>query len=226
MHGVRRGFRTAGSAALVIAALATLAADGQNAPSATELAARIQARQQTIRDFTADFTWKTASPLLPREPEERGKLKIKKPGRMRQTLETGDRNEFVADGKDLYLYFRRDGYVQVTPLPAGDQASTWSLFLSGRGDIVRDFTPRLAPSQPPGEWHLLLTPRQTTSAFRSLTLQVDRQTLRLRGLVVHDMQDTTSTYQFSNLRENTGLPDSDFQFTPPRGVPVRKATSN
>jgi outer membrane lipoprotein carrier protein len=208
----------------ILVALATLPADGwgQTPPSAGELAARIQARQQTIRDFNADFTLKTTSPLLPREPEERGTLTIKKPGRMRQTSTTGDKNEFVADGRDLYLYFRRDGYVEVTPLPSGDQASTWVQFLTGRGDLVRDFVARLDATHPPGEWRLILTPRQTPATFRSLTLEVDRQTLQLRGLVVQDTQETTSAYRFSGLRENTGLPDREFEFQVPKGVAVRR----
>jgi outer membrane lipoprotein carrier protein len=222
----RSGRGTFASGALVVMALATPRADQQSPPSAAELAARIQARQQTVRDFTTDFTLKTTSPLLPREPEEQGTLKIKKPGRMRQIAKTGEKNEFVADGQNLYLYFRRDGYVEITPLPTGDQASTWSMFLTGRGDLVRDFVPRLAATHPPNEWHLILTPRQTPASFKSLTLHVDRATLQLRGLVVQDTQETTSTYRFSGLRENTGLSDRDFEFTVPKGVAVRKPTKS
>jgi outer membrane lipoprotein-sorting protein len=67
----------------------------------------------------------------------------------------------------------------------------------------------------------VLTPRRSPASFASLELQVDRQTLQLRGLVVVDAQGTTNRYRFSNLRENVGLTDRAFQFQFPKGVDVQ-----
>ena len=193
----------------------------QAAPDAAALAARIQARQATIQDFTADFTETVSSPLLPNTSKEQGQIKIKKPGRLRMAYRTGDRNEYVADGRTLYSHFVPDRYVTQSPLPDAEEAPTWLSFLSGRGDLARDFNARLADTQPPGEWHLLLTPRQPQADFASLTLQVDRKSLQLRGLTVVNTQRTTNHYRFSNLRENVGLPDREFLFQMPRGVVIR-----
>jgi chaperone LolA len=191
-------------------------------PAADELARRIQARQQTIRDFTASFTEQVSSPLLPKPSNESGELKVKKPGRLRMTYRTGDRNEFVADGTLLHSHFARDRYVTQMTLPGAGEAPTWMSFLAGRGDLVRDFTARLADTQPQGEWRLVLTPRVPQADFKSLTLEVDRASLQLRGLTVVDMQGTTNVYRFTNLRENVGLADREFQFQVPRGVAVKK----
>ena len=209
----------------VILALVALAALGghlfaQTAPSAADLAGRIQSRQTTIRDFTADFTQTTTSQFLTRSPEERGHVKVKKPGRIRQSYTTADHNEFVADGTLFYSFFRKDGFVTKAPLPPAEDGSLWS-FLLGRGNLVRDFQPHMPPGQPPGEWHLILTSRTPQAQFPSLTLQVDRKSLQLRGLVVVDQQGTTSTYRFDNLKENVGLSDRDFEFKVPKGVLVQ-----
>jgi chaperone LolA len=193
----------------------------QAAPDAAALAARIQARQATIQDFTADFTETVSSPLLPNTSKEQGQIKIKKPGRLRMAYRTGDRNVYVADGRTLYSHFVPDRYVTQSPLPDADEAPTWLSFLSGRGDLARDFNARLADPQPPDEWHLLLTPRQPQADFASLTLQVDRKSLQLRGLTVVNTQRTTNHYRFSNLRENVGLPDREFLFQMPRGVVIK-----
>ena len=56
-----------------------------------------------------------------------------------------------------------------------------------------------------------------------MTLEVDRASLQLRGLSVVNTQGTTNRYRFTNLRENVGLPDSDFTFQVPRGVDVRSS---
>jgi outer membrane lipoprotein-sorting protein len=110
----------------------------------------------------------------------------------------------------------------VTPLPRGDQASTALLFLTGRGDLTRDFTAAVTPDMPPGEWRVTLTPRTKQTDFTTLTVEVDRASLALRGLVVSDDQGGVSAFRFDHLKENTGVADREFEFTIPRGVEIRR----
>lgn len=218
--------RRAGVAAHVLALVILLLAGGipgaaSQVPVASDLAARIQARYNTIRDFTADFTQRQTTPLLPKPVVERGEVKIKKPGRMRWTYATGDRNQVVSDGTMIYAYFPADRYVSPSPVPKADDASTALMFLAGRGNLTRDFAASMAPEQPEGEWRLVLRPRTPEADFETLTLEVDRTTLAFRGLSVVDEQGGTSAFRFTNLRENRGLNDREFEFVIPRGVEVR-----
>ena len=199
----------------------TVAMPSAQTPAAADLAARIQTRYATIRDFAADFAQRETSPLLPKPVLERGTVKVKKPGRMRWTYATGDRNETVSDGTTVYYYFRADRHVTTAPLPSDNQASTALLFLTGRGNLARDFTPTLPADQPAGEWRLELRPRTPQSDFEMLTLEVDRASLAFRGLIVSDAQGGTSAFRFTAMRENVGLADREFTFTVPRGVEVR-----
>ena len=59
-----------------VVALGTAAvpAAAQNAPTASELAARVQAHYVTVKDFTADFTLMQTSSRLPKVVEERGQV--------------------------------------------------------------------------------------------------------------------------------------------------------
>ncbi|ODS56098.1 MAG: outer membrane lipoprotein carrier protein LolA [Acidobacteria bacterium SCN 69-37] len=190
-------------------------------PTPADLAARIQTRYDTIRDFTADFTQRQTSPLLPKPVVERGEVRIKKPGRMRWIYTTGDRNQLISNGTTIYAYFPQDRYVSPTPMPADDEATTGLLFLAGRGNLTRDFTPTMPAEQAAGEWRIVLTPRNRDVEFDQLTLEVDRASLAFRGLEILDPQGGTSAFRFTNLRENRGLPESDFTFVVPRGVEVR-----
>ncbi len=67
---------------------------------------------------------------------------------------------------------------------------------------------------------LKLTPRTRVPEYEHLTMVVDRQSLTLRMLVARDAQAGTSTFTFTTLKENVGLPDSRFTFTIPRGADV------
>jgi outer membrane lipoprotein-sorting protein len=110
----------------------------------------------------------------------------------------------------------------VTDLPEGDQASTALLFLTGRGDMVRDFRASLPSKQPAGVWQLDLTPKAEQHDFTALTLFVDPKTLTLRGLASTDAQGGLSTFEFSSLKENVGLTDKQFIFKMPKGVTIQQ----
>jgi outer membrane lipoprotein carrier protein len=191
-------------------------------PAAAQLAAKIQAHYDTVRDFTADWTLTQTSPLRPQPKTERGNVKVKKPLKMRWTYSTSDKQQFVSDGVRIYATFPQDRYVEVSALPEEKESSAWLLFLAGRGNLTRDFTSKLAAEQRPGEWRLVLEPAGTRRAdFKTLTLEVDRTTFQIRGLTVVDEQGATSAYRFTNFRENRGLSDREFVFTFPKGYEQR-----
>src|SRR5690606_2146446 len=98
--------------------------------------------------FTADFTQRQTSALLPKPVIERGTVKIKKPGRMHWVYTTGDRNQTISDGTMIYFYFPRDRFVERRPLPREGEASTGLLLLTGRGDLTRDFLSSVPAEQP------------------------------------------------------------------------------
>jgi outer membrane lipoprotein carrier protein len=200
-----------------IGASSTPAADDAHA-----LAAAIQQHYEQIRDFRADFTHSYEGGVLRKKTVERGQMAIRKPGRMRWTYTSPEQKVFVSDGVKLYSYVPADKQVYVATVPADDAASTPALFLAGKGRITRDFTAALAAptGAPAGSAAIKLTPVKPEREYETLVLVVDRASLQWRMLVTMDRQGGTSTFAFTNLRENTGVPDREFVFTIPRGVDV------
>jgi outer membrane lipoprotein carrier protein len=109
-------------------------------PDAQAFAQALQMRYQGIRDFSADFVHSYRGGVLRTETTERGTVTIKKPGRMRWVYTSPERKEFVSDGQKVYAYVPADKQVVVSPVASDDQGSTPALFLTGKGDIARDFT--------------------------------------------------------------------------------------
>jgi len=105
-------------------------------------------------------------------------------------------------------------------MPADDEATTAVMFLAGKGNLMRDFNVTYAEGGGNDTWSLRLAPKQKQKDYDWLILTVDRQSLQIRGLTAADQQGGRSTFQFSNYRENTGLPDSVFVFKIPRGADV------
>jgi outer membrane lipoprotein carrier protein len=193
------------------------------APTPSELAQALQRKYETVKDFTADFEHAYQGGVLRQKLTERGRLLVKKPGKMRWTYTTPENKEFVSDGVKLYSYIPQDRQVYVSSVPQGDQASTPALFLSGKGNLARDFTASAAEvpaGMPAGTVALKLVPRTRQEEYDWLILVVDGQTLQIRGLVTVDAQGGQSRFSFTNLKENVGIADKEFAFKMPRGVDV------
>jgi outer membrane lipoprotein carrier protein len=190
----------------------------QTTRPADALARDLQTRYQSIRDFSADFVQSYRAGVLKTQTSESGTVKVKKPGKMRWTYVKPERKEFVSDGSKISMYFPDDK--QVTVRDAADQAATPDLFLSGRGDISRDFTPSYVASTVAGTIALKLVPRKSEPEYEYLILALDPAKLQIRGLTTRDHQGGESTFTFTNMKENRGLSDNDFKFQPPRGVTV------
>jgi outer membrane lipoprotein carrier protein len=191
--------------------------------TAPELARALQKKYDAIKDFSADFVHVYEGGVLRKQITERGQLLVKKPGKMRWEYKAPEEKLFVSDGVKMYSYLPRDKQVIVASVPPDDQATTPTLFLAGKGDLRRDFTPSLVdlPSGlPPGARALKLVPKSPQRDYDWLILAVDPASLAIRGLVTVDAQGGKSSFSFANLKENIGLADKAFAFTIPRGVDV------
>lgn len=196
--------------------------------TAPELAQQLQTKYDSIHDFTADFVHVYEGGALRKQITERGRLIVKKPGKMRWEYSAPDQKLFVSDGMKMYSYIPQDKQVIVSTVPAEDQATTPTLFLAGKGNLVRDFTPSLVEppkGTPPGSLALKLVPKARQRDYDWLVLVVDPTSLDIRGLQTVDGQGGISTFSFTNLKTNTNPADKEFAFKIPRGVDVVSANS-
>ncbi len=207
------------SAALV---LFVSAASAAQSPSAETTAANLQRKYDRVSDFSTDFVHSYRGGVLKQQATERGRLLVKKPGKMRWEYTSPEKKLFVSDGRKIYSYIPLDKQVIVGTMPQGDQAPTPALFLTGRGNITRDFNVAFdkVPDAPAGSVALKLTPKRREPEYESLTLVVDSQTFNLQMLITVDAQGGRSAFTFSNLKENVGLADNQFVFQMPRNVDV------
>lgn len=195
-------------------------------PPAQEVAAALQKKYDTIRDFTADFVHESEGGLLRKKQVERGFVQIKKPGKMRWDYKSPETKVFVSDGRRIYLHVPADNQVIVSPVPPEDQATTAVLFLVGKGNLTRDFTVSYADAGGPDTYALRLQPKTPETDYDWLQVVVDRKTLRIESLTAADRDGGRSTFQFTNFKENVGLSDKTFAFKIPRGADVTTNASS
>ena len=222
-HAGLKGLRHKITVAVILVAV-SVSARGRAAESpAQDLARAVQHKYDGIKDFSADFVHTYRGGVLRKEIVERGRLLVKKPGKMRWEYRAPEEKLFVSDGVKLYSYLPLDKQVYVSSVPRDDRATTPALFLAGKGDLTRDFSCSLA-APPTGASRdtraLKLVPLSPQRDYDWIVLEVGAERLDLRGLVTTDAQGGQSSFAFTSLKENSGLTDKTFTFSIPRGVDV------
>lgn len=207
------------AAAITLSCVWTL---GAQALDPVAVAAKVQQRYNGIRDIQADFVQTYEGGVLRTRTTERGTVQIKRPGRMRFFYAKPEKKEFVSDGSRLYTYLVADKQVIVSPAPGPDQGDIPAMFLAGQSDLARDYVPSFTPlpGAAQGLTTLQLVPRRKSAEYQNIGIGVDPRTLQIQFLTAVDTQGGRSSFAFTNLKENRGLSDKDFEFRIPRGVEV------
>jgi outer membrane lipoprotein carrier protein len=191
---------------------------------AKELVRRVQERYDATQVFSADVTQEMHIASLNKTITTHGTVVFKKPGRMRWEFNEDDAQIIVADGTNLWFYRPKETQVFKAPFNAAFRSSTPISFLTGVGQLDRDFDATLDGASDDGELlYLLLIPKQDAADVGRLRVIVTRDSADIRGAEVFDPLGNVSKLRFKNMRRNLGLADSKFVFEIPDGVDVISA---
>jgi outer membrane lipoprotein-sorting protein len=105
----------------------------------------------------------------------------------------------------------------------GDQLSSAFTFLWGKGNLLAEFSPHdvpVPPGLPQGDG-LELTPLKPTPGVQKLLFVVAKDGQVLASVVTNPQGDVNQIV-FRDAKIDQGLPDSLFQFTPPKGAYVQE----
>ena len=209
---------------LIFALTAGAAYPPQSSQPVSELVDRVQAHLDEVRDFEARFTQRYIRRIARKAIEEKGRVAIKKPARMRWDYLTPEKKLSVTDGDKSYFYLPEENQVVVSHSAGIDlgltPGSPMSL-LAGNTRLVDSFTAVLSPTEPrSGGVMLRLTPRSPREDFERVELEVAPEDGQLLRIVVTDSQGDETEFLFEDIEENRGLPDSIFRFVIPTGVEV------
>jgi outer membrane lipoprotein carrier protein len=208
--------------------LALLLAAPTRTPSPAKDPARAVARRvhtfyaQTA-DFSASFRQQYTYVALGRIEDSEGIVQVKKPGRVRWDYAKPDRRTLYLEGRTLWIWRPDDQEAQVKRDFGGDQLSSAFTFLWGKGDLLKEFSPRTVPAPaglPAGD-ALELTPLKPTPGVQKLLFVVGKDGQVLASVVTNPQGDVNRIV-FSEAKVNQGLPDSLFHFAPPQGAYVQE----
>lgn len=183
-----------------------------------EVLSKLQERYESVTTLQSDFSQEVSSRGMGRPETARGKVWFKKPGKMRWEYSKPAGDLIVGDGKTVWIY--QPDLNQAIEKEIDAAASRMATdFLSGVGDLEKEFEARLADSKGDA-WRIVLTPRKESPNVKSLSLEVDKKSFLIKRTAVTDHFGTETRVDFTETSVNSPAPDSLFSFTPPQGAQV------
>ena len=200
---------------------ATGSQGGEAAGNLDEVIKGLEGAYGRINDLKAEFTQNAFNKSLNQSIPAAGVVFLKKGGKLRWEYKEPTPQQIVSDGKTLWVYTPTLNQVNVAPAPEALAGPAGS-FLVGLGKLREHFGVRfLNPAQPrDGEGNVVLdlAPKQPLPTLSRLILSLDPKSWEVRKAVVYDQFENTVTMRFTKMALNSGLADSLFTFTPPKGV--------
>jgi len=141
---------------------------------------------------------------------------------MRWEYKNPEEKLFISDSKTVYLYVPADRQVNKEAVRATFDDRMPLMFLLGRADLRNEFTRfELLNTKPflEGTRVLRMYPRRKTD-LTEVIMEVEPANYQIRRLILAHADGSRSEFIFSNIRTNTGLRASLFDFKVPAGVNV------
>jgi outer membrane lipoprotein carrier protein len=201
--------------ALVPAVAANLAPDVQ------AIAQAVDSHYNHLQTLQTDFTESYRGAGI--ERTESGSLWLKKPGKMRWEYRSPKEKLFLSDGKDAWFYVPGDRQVRRTSVKKLDDLRSPLGFLLGKTRLEKELNglseaPDVAPVTA-GNTVLRGVPRAMADRINQVVLEITPD-YRIARIQFEEADDSVTEYRFSDQRENAGIPDQRFRFTPPPGVEI------
>lgn len=195
-------------AALLIAATPAALADAVS---------KVETYLGSLKTLSADFLQVVHDKQGQLTDRATGTLAIARPNRFRWEYREPYPQTIVADGVRLWLYDPDLEQVTVRSLEQG-LGSTPAMLLSGSGKVVEAFSAGPIDMRNGLAWCRLL-PRQPGSDFERVSLAFDTRN-ELAAMELVDKLGQTTTIEFTRVRRDARLDETQFRFVPPKGADV------
>lgn len=182
-----------------------------------EILGKVRKKYASIRDAELSFSQRTRFAVARIEHQSHGTLALKKENRYRIEMED---QVIVTDGVTVWSYSIANKQVLVDAFRQNERTLSPERILSG---APGEYAPSVIGHEniEGADMVILkLVPRGEKGLIASLRLWIDADTWLIRKAEVADVNGKETTYSVSDIRINTGIPDSRFILKIPEGVEV------
>jgi len=193
---------------------------------------QIQKRYRTLQTLSAKFTQTSVRHNIMGNIEtfeQKGRLSLRKPGKIRWDYQKPQKNQYISNGKTLWLYKQEENQVIVSKW---NENSLALRFLLGQGQLNKNFNiqylsqemaQKYKITQKKDVW-LNCNPKKGNTvqvgAIDTLILRVDPKKHLIKEALVIDAIGSQTNWSFEKFQINKKIPNAFFEFKIPKGVQV------
>ncbi|ALH94197.1 outer membrane lipoprotein chaperone LolA [Acinetobacter equi] len=146
----------------------------------------------------------------------KGVMKVERPGKFYWEITSPVKQTIVSSGKLVWIY--DPDLQQAVRQSLDDQvANTPALLLSGNTNQIMSSYKVTQPDK--AKTYYTLIPKNKESAFQSLTISFSAKN-KPSLMVLQDSLGQTTYVKFNNVKVNSTIPASTFNFVPPKGTDI------
>jgi len=179
----------------------------------------IQSQYEKILTFEADFTQRSYVKMMNQTQDVKGRVQIKKPGKMRWVYGAPDTQILISNEKTLWLYVPDEEQATKVPVETIYSSNTPALFLAGKGKLTQAFDVE-SVSQEDKNILVTLVPKSAEQGLTRLVLQADKKNFQITGSTVYDKLGNKTEIRFNRIQVNHEIPEEQFQLKSPPGVEI------
>ena len=198
------------------------------AASEQQAAANLVRQLNGVKSLTANFEQTTKVTKSNKAPQKQGLsaqhmnqtftgvMKVARPGKFYWETTAPAKQTITTTGKTIWIY--DPDLQQAIRQNLDDQVSnTPALLLSGNTNQIMQAYRITQPDK--GKTYYTLYPKQKDGAFQSLTISFGANKAPSL-MILEDSLGQTTYVKFNNVKVNPSIPDSTFNFNPPKGTDI------
>jgi outer membrane lipoprotein carrier protein len=179
----------------------------------------IQSQYEKILTFEADFIQRSYVKMMNQTQDVKGRVQIKKPGKMRWVYGAPDTQILISNEKTLWLYVPDEEQATKVPVESIYSSNTPALFLAGRGKLTRTFDVE-SVSQEDNNIFVTLVPKSAEQGLARLVLQAEKKNYQITGSTVYDKLGNKTEIRFNRIQVNHKISEEQFQLKTPPNVEI------
>jgi outer membrane lipoprotein carrier protein len=175
---------------------------------------KIQKAYEDVTDVRGHFVQKNRVKELKRTDTYRGNFYIKPP-KMKWEY-TGEKAQAVyVDSEYIFIHQKNEKQVFKSKFDKATYGQTPFAFLTGLGNIREEFDVVSGSGDT-----IVLKPKKSMGNITRIEIKLAAGAFPIKALTIIDKLSNIINITLSDVKVNTGLKDSLFRFTPPKGVAI------
>ena len=177
---------------------------------------KIEKAYQGLKDIRGNFVQKSFIKDFDRTDTFKGTFLMKMPSRMRWQYSGGDKQntEVVINNDEMIIYQKQDKQAFKSRFDREIYGQAPIALLSGFSDIGKEFEITKKDGR------LLLKPKRPMGNVLSLAITPSDKDFPIASLTIFDKRSNRIDITFTDVTVNTGIPESAFDFSLPKGASV------